>query len=318
MSDDDDFSYEYDDDDNNQFEYTDEEEEQDDAEVALENAYYNAKGLRETSVEQAAQALEQVIVQERQQLSKDNKEYGPWSYKALKQLVKLQIRSATGRNQSTTTTVLDPTVVMEYYNRLLDCISSKSSHDVSPAQIEKGINGMLERVSSLYNTNNNAAEAQDLALAVYDATLKVFHPTTGPCSNERLWFKTNIKYGQLLYERNETQLLQTVLSELKSLLHKNSQNNTNNNSSSTNQMEIYALEIQLCSRMKDDSKLRETFHKAMNVRGGIPHPRTIALIQGMIFQLSVVVSAGVYVCFYYLCPTQPFFPPFDYLNISIQ
>ena len=47
----DDYEYEYDEDEEeNNFEYTDEEEEQDDAEVALENAYYNAKGLRETSV----------------------------------------------------------------------------------------------------------------------------------------------------------------------------------------------------------------------------------------------------------------------------
>ena len=75
--------------------------------------------------------------------------------------------------------------------------SSKQSHEISPAQIEKGINGMLERVSSLYNTtsSSNVQNPQDLALKVYDATLKVFHPTNGPCQNERLWFKTNIKYG---------------------------------------------------------------------------------------------------------------------------
>jgi COP9 signalosome complex subunit 2 len=47
-------------------------------------------------------------------------------------------------------------------------------------------------------------DPQKLALAVYDVTLKVFHPSTGACPNERLWFKTNLKYGQLLYEMNET------------------------------------------------------------------------------------------------------------------
>jgi len=44
-------------------------------------------------------------------------------------------------------------------------------------------------------------------------------------------------------------------------------------------MEIYALQIQLYSRQKDHKKLREVFNKAMAVRGGIPHPRTLALIQ---------------------------------------
>jgi COP9 signalosome complex subunit 2 len=46
----------------------------------------------------------------------------------------------------------------------------------------------------------------------------------------------------------------------------------------------YALQIQLYSRQKDNKKLREVFNKAMGwrgvaVRGGIPHPRTLALIQ---------------------------------------
>jgi COP9 signalosome complex subunit 2 len=45
-------------------------------------------------------------------------------------------------------------------------------------------------------------------------------------------------------------------------------------------MEIYALQIQLYSRLKDNAKLRSVFFKSMRVHGGsIPHPRTIALIQ---------------------------------------
>lgn len=57
------------------FEYTDEEEEADGVEVALENAYYNAKGLREDSLEEAAQAFEEVVSKEKKE--NDNK-YGPW------------------------------------------------------------------------------------------------------------------------------------------------------------------------------------------------------------------------------------------------
>ena len=40
-----------------------------------------------------------------------------------------------------------------------------------------------------------------------------------------------------------------------------------------------ALQIQLYSRQKDNKKLREVFDKAMRVQGGIPHPRTLAIIQ---------------------------------------
>lgn len=275
MSDEEDYEYEYDDDEaedmeEDQFEYTDDEEEADDAEVALENAYYNSKGLRETDVDEAARSFEQVIVQEQEELQKNNsnKRYGSWSYKAIKQLVKLHLRG--GKHQE----------MMKHYDRLLECIAEG---DVSPSAVEKGINGMLDRVSSLYQggsarssaSENANLDPQKMALAVYDATLKVFHPTTGACPNERLWFKTNLKYGQLLYEMNETPKLQHVLKDLLSIRNKAE----SGGGASTQSMEIYALQIQLSSRQKDNKKLREVFNKAMAVRGGIPHPRTLALIQ---------------------------------------
>ena len=300
--------YEYDDDEaedmeEDQFEYTDDEEQADDAEVALENAYYNAKGLRETDLAAALEAFEQVIVQEHEELAKtninsntgttgsgqDKKNYGMWSYKALKQLVKLHLRA--GKHQE----------MMKHYHRLLECIAQG---DVSPSAVEKGINAMLDRLSSLYqgsgssntpnnnagftsgasNSNNASMDPQNMALAVYDATLTVFHPQTGACPNERLWFKTNLKYGQLLYETNETTKLQQVLKDLLTIRGKqqeasNSSAGGGSGGASTQSMEIYALQIQLYSRQKDNKKLREVFNKAMAVRGGIPHPRTLALIQ---------------------------------------
>jgi COP9 signalosome complex subunit 2 len=201
----------------------------------------------------------------------------------MKQLVKLQLRTGNGDE------------MMRHYNRLLECISEGN---VSPNAVEKGINGMLERVASLLqgggaggSSSSTAAggggpdssfmDPQKLALAVYDATLRVFHPSTGACPNERLWFKTNLKYGQLLYEMNETTKLQRVLRDLKitQQLNESSMGESSNSGSSTQSMEIYALQIQLYSRQKDNKKLREVFSKAMAVRGGIPHPRTLALIQ---------------------------------------
>jgi COP9 signalosome complex subunit 2 len=72
---------------------------------------------------------------------------------------------------------------------------------------------------------------------------------------------------------NETNKLYQVLKDLQSV---HAQEDLG---SSTQSLEIYALQIQLYSRLKDHKKLRETFGKAMSVRGGIPHPRTLALIQ---------------------------------------
>jgi len=259
MSDEESYEYEYDDDDMDEggFQYTDDEEVANDGEVALENAYYNSKGLRETDLQEAADAFEQVIIQETEELLSNHegdgiaKKYGPWSYKSIKQLVKLQLR--TGTTES----------VLAVYSRLLECVTEGN---ISPNAVEKGINGMLERVASLLQGNtmrgvdtsaNNPMDPQKLALSVYDSTLKIFHPTTGSCPNERLWFKTNLKYGQLLYETNETTKLQHVLRDLQTTQDQNNANSMTDggtSSSNTQSIEIYALQIQLYYRQKDNNK----------------------------------------------------------------
>eukprot|EP00554_Chaetoceros_debilis_P009908 CAMPEP_0194103908 /NCGR_PEP_ID=MMETSP0150-20130528/4264_1 /TAXON_ID=122233 /ORGANISM="Chaetoceros debilis, Strain MM31A-1" /LENGTH=563 /DNA_ID=CAMNT_0038791255 /DNA_START=156 /DNA_END=1847 /DNA_ORIENTATION=- len=308
---DDEYSYHYSDasdqemdgDDNSQeedddegFDYTDDEEEQegcDDAEVNLENEYYNAKGLRDTeddddpasSIAEAHTKFESAIAMEINLLG-DGK-MGPWTFKCLKQIMKLRLRFEEYDEAKT------------LYARILDCISSPKCEGVSPNAMEKGINGMLDRVSALFqgaaatNTNvkananvgtdaggNSAADSkgkpQDLARHVYDSTLKLFHPRYGSCPNERLWFKTNLKFGQLLYENHETYKLQDVIRDL---LQTSDMSSSSSSTSKTHLMEIYALQIQLYSRLKDNAKLREIFDQAMKVQGGIPHPRTLALIQ---------------------------------------
>ena len=233
-------------------------------------------------MQEAVDAFEAVIIQEQEELASSGssaKKYGPWSYKSMKQLVKLQLQMGNGDE------------MMRNYNRLLECIAEG---DVSPNAVEKGINGMLERVASLLQgggksmmkgagqgAGGTVMDPQKLALSIYDATLAVFHPKKGACPNERLWFKTNLKFGQLLYEMNETAKLQRVLSDLKIMQQQNDGSKAGESSfgSSTQAMEIYALQIQLYSRRKDNKMLREVFNKAMAVQGGIPHPRTLALIQ---------------------------------------
>ncbi len=258
------YEYEYDDEQDEEmedkFEYTDEEEEADDGEIKMENDYYNAKGLRDTNVTEAIQAFEKVITADSEQVSSQGKKFGLWSFKAMKQLIKLHLR--TGNSSE----------ILRHYERMMECISEGS---ISPNAVEKGVNGMLDRISSILqgNSSSRVKDPRNLASEIYERTIKFFQPKVGPFPNDRLWFKTNLKYGQLLYETNETGKLQAVLQDLKNTPFSES------SSSSTHLMEIYALQIQLYSRQKDNKELRKIFDKALAVRGGIPHPRTLALIQ---------------------------------------
>jgi COP9 signalosome complex subunit 2 len=96
---------------------------------------------------------------------------------------------------------------MRHYQRMLECVGD----GVSPNAVEKGIHGMLDRISQNDNLQGS------LINQIYEATLAVFSPKTGTSPNERVWFKTNIKYGQLMYEMNETAKLQHILKDLQSM-----------------------------------------------------------------------------------------------------
>ena len=196
------------------FEYTDDDQSNEEGEVAMENSYYNAKAAKETDLAEAEEMFLKVIAMEREELQRASGDgkgegeqkqlYGPWSFKSMKQLVKCHLASN------------DTQKAMDRYDELLRCVASGSA--LSQNAVEKGVNSMLERVAALYQGSASSGPSgragpdadihKALARSVYDSTIRVFHPQTGTSPNERLWFKTLLKYGQLLYEMNETAKLQ--------------------------------------------------------------------------------------------------------------
>jgi len=161
------------DDEEQSFDYTDDEgdsQPQEDGEAALENSYYNAKSERDDDeLAEARETFESVVRMEIAQNKKaagidtsedgggeendamdveggDNvkstnlttplKYHGSWSYKAIKQLVKLHLRS------------MDSTAIMKDYSRMFR-VASASDAGISPNYMEKSVNRMLDRVSNL-------------------------------------------------------------------------------------------------------------------------------------------------------------------------
>ena len=158
---------------------------EDDGEVALENAYYNAKGERDAGeMDEAKATFESVVRMETNQNKKaagvdadaaeDDmdvdegrkfkalKYHGSWSYKAIKQLVKLHIRALDGKS------------VMKDYTRML-CVAGSPDAAISPNALEKGVNGMLDRVSNIMtnppsDVTPDDSSAHTLARDVYGTT----------------------------------------------------------------------------------------------------------------------------------------------------
>ena len=252
-----------DEDDNDGFDYSSEEEmNTGDIEVQMENEYYNAKGDKDTDKDAALEQFENVIRIETtggddgdggdgDGGNGEKKPYGKWSFKALKQSMKLRLRHK------------EYDEARACYQRLLECITNNDG-EIAPSTVEKGVNGMLERVSILLFQNNNSSKSsspsdantnspQNLAWYVYDSTLNLFHPQNGACRNERLWFKTNLKYGQLLYENHQTSKLQIVIRDL---LHSSQDVNTtkhNNSNSNPTHSVASALKTPMTTRMNPNS-----------------------------------------------------------------
>jgi len=165
-------------------EYSDEEEEADEQAASTENSYYNAKMVRDDGkLEEAADLFLEIVSNE-----EDNKT--AWGFKSLKQLIKLYSRMEKKTE-----------MIKEYVKLLGYIVEGAVTQNVS----EKGIKSILEREST---TGDNGTLHK-----IYSETLKVFK-AGGGTANERLWFKTNLKLGQLLLDMSALDKLETTISEV--------------------------------------------------------------------------------------------------------
>lgn len=221
------------------FEYSDEDPEEED--VNIENQYYNSKGLVDSDASDALQGFREVVNME--------SEKGEWGFKALKQIVKLQLK------------LKQYAPMLEAYREMLTYIKSAVTRNYS----EKVINKILDLVSS----------SADMAL------LQEFYQTTldalKQAKNERLWFKTNLKLGKLYFDTSEYGRLQQIIRELH--LSCQGEDGADAQRKGTQLLEVYALEIQMHTATKDNKKLAGLYTQALQIQSAIPHPRIMGVIR---------------------------------------
>ncbi|KAK0737441.1 PCI domain-containing protein [Apiosordaria backusii] len=225
------------------FDYEDEEEE-DNGDVDIENTYYNAKQTKTSDPEEA--------ITEFLSIPSLEPEKGEWGFKGLKQAIKLEFK--LGRYQQ----------ALEHYKELLTYVKSSVTRNYS----EKSIDNMLNYVEK--GADNPAAV--EIIEQFYSETLKCFQNT----NNERLWLKTNIKLAKLLLDRKDYHAMARKIKELHKTCQK--EDGTDDPSKGTYSLEIYALEIQMYSEMRNNNQLKILYNKALKVKSAVPHPK----IQGII------------------------------------
>jgi len=242
MSDDemDDIMY---DEDENEEEEMQEEEEGEGAEI--ENEFYNAKGSIEDDVNEAIKGFEKVLTLEKGQK-------GEWGFKSLKNLTKLYFKMGNEKK------------VVEKFGAFMEYAKTAVTSNVS----EKALNSILDTIST-----SKDMKSINLIELVYNTALSALK-TQG---NERVWFRTNLKLGKLLFDAQEHTKLAKILKDL----HRSCQNEKGEDDpkKGSQLVDIYALEIQMHIETKNNKKLKELYHRALDIKSAIPHPRIMGIIR---------------------------------------
>jgi COP9 signalosome complex subunit 2 len=150
--------------------------------------------------------------------------------------------------------------MMERYRQMLEYVKSAVTRNYS----EKVINSVLDVVS--------ASDAPELLAEFYETTLRALEGT-----NERLWFKTNLKLAKLWFDCREFTRMAKILRDL----HRSCQNEdgSDDQRKGTQLLEVYAVEIQMYTEQKDTKKLKQLYTRALGVKSAIPHPRIMGIIR---------------------------------------
>lgn len=239
MSESDEFEYESDDD-----PYGGAEEEDGDEEaIQIENTFYEADDNKQNFPEQALEQFQKVVALETSRGAEV-----VWRFKALQNIVILCSRISRFDEMATR------------YRELLSYMDQVTRNDASEA-----INTVLDSVSS----------ASDLTKleTIYELTLDALQAT----ANQRLWFSTSMKLAKLHLDMGDVQKLQKIVRTL----HKTCQkpDGSDDVSKGSQLLEVYAMEIQMCSLTKNSLRMKEIYPKTINLTSAVADPRNVAVIR---------------------------------------
>ncbi len=174
---------------------------------------------------------------------------GEWGFKSLKQIVKLQFKLG------------DLCKMLESYRKLLTYTRAAVTRNYS----EKVINSILDVVS--------VSSDFELLKEFYATTLSFLEGD----KNERLWFKTNLKLCKLWFAMKEFCQADKILKTLhdKCLLRDGSADIRKG----TQLLEVYAIQIEMCTELQNNRKLKEYYKKALAITSAIPHPHILGIIR---------------------------------------
>ncbi|KAG4305903.1 hypothetical protein PORY_000813 [Pneumocystis oryctolagi] len=152
-------------------------------------------------------------------------------------------------------------IAVFYYKELL----SYTKFSITKNYSEKSIHDILDYVS-LGNDMKFMKEMYSITLLFLEET-----------KNERLWLKVNLKLAKLWLDTKEYRCLNNILNKLRNICENH--DGSFDQLKSTYLFEVYALQIQMYSEMKNNRKLKDLYHKILKTKSEIIHPYIMGVIR---------------------------------------
>ncbi|KAK4687770.1 COP9 signalosome complex subunit 2, partial [Tremellales sp. Uapishka_1] len=272
-ADDEDYGFDYEDD--------DDEADMEDETGDVENQYYKAKCevsdlYLSVSDETSPQALKEDdsagALKAFRAIVSEQAEKGEWGFKALKQMTKMNYLYLG-----------NPDKALETYRELL----TYTKADVTRNYAEKSINNILDYVGG---EGKHAARSPSVPLDMLEEFYEVTRVSCDDAKNEvrAVYMGGFPADGQPLASVDEMQPeigkalagQERVLQALHaSCAPSGSQNSSEDQTKGSLLLELYAIEIQMFSDLKETRKLKEIYNASMQVKNAIPHPRIMGVIR---------------------------------------
>jgi COP9 signalosome complex subunit 2 len=211
--------------------------------VEIENSFFEAEDIRSENQSRAIELFEKVV-----RLEESRGDQVKWRFKALQHLVVLYFLT---RNSP---------LMIERYRSMLLLISSVTRNECTDA-----INVVLDTIS--------AATDVDVLSQMYEITLEALKTA----NNERLWFNTNLKLARVYLEGSKVAEVERILLLLKQTCQL--PDGSDDISKGSALLEVYCIEIQLCSHTHNAARMRNIYPKTMNISAAVADPRVLGTIR---------------------------------------
>lgn len=246
MSDDEEYEYDYGSDadyDYGSDQGGEEEGEGNDDLIEIENCFYEGEDLKTENPRKAIEMFEKVVTLETKLGDQVKRRF-----KALQYLVTIYFALA------------EYTSMIARYRDMLLYISSVTRNECTEA-----INNILDTIASATNIQ--------VLSEMYEITLIALKTA----NNERLWLNTNLKLAKLYLEGKKVSEVERILAVLKEACQ--TSDGRDDISKGTALLEIYCVEIQLCSLTLDAQRMRHVYPKTLNLNAAVTDPRIMGIIR---------------------------------------